>query len=293
MAEGGYCLERLQFLALHGGQGENLFHLLLLSVRNVLSFGKILLLPKLRELVIQRKPHMPAALVTGGSRGLGKEIALALIEEGYAVFVNYLSAGQKTSGHWRSAGGFAHLIRADVGDPLQVQMMAEHIEKAAGRLDVVVNNAGITKDALLLKQTEEEWDSIIRTNLKGCFNVIQSMAPLMIKSGGGHIVNISSRSGLRGNSGQAAYSASKAALLGLSLTAAVELAIHNIRVNCVLPGFMMTDMAMTADKAMAGAMRKSILKRLSEPSEVAAMIMSIIRTQNITGQAFSLDSRML
>jgi 3-oxoacyl-[acyl-carrier protein] reductase len=243
-------------------------------------------------LLIQKKPQMPAALVTGGSRGLGKAIALALVKEGYAVFVNYLSTGQKASGNWRSAGGYAHLIRADVGDPAQVRRMAEHIEKESGRLDVVVNNAGITRDALLLKQTEEEWDSIIRTNLKGCFNVIQSMAPLMIKSGGGHIVNISSRSGLRGNSGQAAYSASKAALLGLTNTAAAELAIHNIRVNSVLPGFMMTDMAMAAGKALAGAVRQSVLKRLSEPVEVAAMIMSIIRTQNITGQVFNIDSRM-
>lgn len=243
-------------------------------------------------MLTQKKKQTPVALVTGGSRGLGREIAFALLKEGYAVFVNHTSAGQDAARRWRSAGGHAFLIRADVGDADQVRKMAEHIEKKSGRLDVVVNNAGITKDALLLKQSEKEWDSIIRTNLKGCFNVIRTVAPLMIKSGGGHIINISSRSGLCGNSGQAAYSASKAALLGLTYTAAAELAIHNIRVNSVLPGFMMTDMTMAADKAMAGALRKSILNRLSDPAEVAAMIVSIIRTQNVTGQIFSFDSRL-
>lgn len=236
---------------------------------------------------------MPVALVTGGSRGLGKEIALALVKEGYTVFVNYLSTGRGASGHWRSANGDVRLIRTDVGDPEQVRKMADHIEKESGRLDVVVNNAGITKDALLIKQSEKEWDSIIRTNLKGCFNVIQAIVPLMIKSGGGHIINISSRSGLNGNSGQAAYSASKAALLGLTYTAAAELAMHNIRVNSVLPGFMMTDMTAAAQRATNEAIRRSILGRLSDPAEAASMIMSIIHTQNITGQVFSLDSRML
>ncbi len=235
---------------------------------------------------------MPVALVTGASRGLGKEIAMALVKEGFTVFVNRLSARQETSERWLSAGGDARLVRADVGDPSQVRRMAEHIEKESGRLDVVVNNSGITKDALLLKQSEKDWDSIIRTNLKGCFNIIKTMAPLLVKSGGGHIINISSRSGLAGNFGQAAYSASKAALLGLTYTAAVELAMHNIRVNSVLPGFMMTDMAMGARGAVDEAIRKSVLKRLSDPAEVAAMIISIIRTKNITGQVFSLDSRM-
>ncbi len=248
---------------------------------------------EIRRIADTGDDHMPVALVTGGSRGLGRETAVALVKEGYTVFVNHTSAGQDAARYWRSAGGDAFLIRADVGDTDQVQKMAEHIEKKSGRLDVVINNAGITRDALLLKQSEKEWDAVIRTNLKGCFNVIRLMAPLMIKSGGGHIINISSRSGLCGSSGQAAYSASKAALLGLTYAAAGELAIHNIRVNSVLPGFMMTDMAMAADKAMAEAIRKSILKRLSDPAEVAAMIVSIIRTQNITGQVFSLDSRML
>jgi 3-oxoacyl-[acyl-carrier protein] reductase len=235
---------------------------------------------------------MPVALVTGASRGLGKEIALALVKNGYTVFVNYLSSGREGSELLRSIGGDARAVRADVGDPVQVRGMADLIEKEAGRLDVVISNAGITKDALLLRQSEEEWDSIIRTNLKGCFNIIKTMAPLMVKSGGGHIVNISSRSGLKGKAGQVAYSASKAALLGLTYTSAAELAVYNIRVNAVLPGFMTTDMGMKAVRAMSEARGKSMIHRLSDPVEVAAMVVAIVNTGNITGQVFSLDSRI-
>lgn len=235
---------------------------------------------------------MPVALVTGASRGLGKEIAFALMKNGYTVFVNHLSAGKEASGLIRSIGRNAHTIRADVGDAAQVRGMADIIEKESGRLDVVINNAGITKDSLLLRQSEKEWDSIIRTNLKGCFNIIKTMAPLMVKSGGGHIVNISSRSGVSGKAGQAAYSASKAALLGLTYTSAAELAVHNIRVNAVLPGFMITDMGIEAGMAMDEARGKSMLHRLSDPTEVAAMVLSVVRTENITGQVFSLDSRI-
>jgi 3-oxoacyl-[acyl-carrier protein] reductase len=236
---------------------------------------------------------MPVALVTGASRGLGKEIASLFLESGFTVFINYLSASKEPAGLLRSLGADARTIRADVGDAQEVRGMADMIEKESGRLDVVINNAGITKDALLLRQSEKEWDSIIRTNLKGCFNVIKTIVPLMVKSGGGHIVNISSRSGSCGKAGQAAYSASKAALLGLTYTCAAELAVHNIRVNAVLPGFMMTDMGMNSGRAMDEARGKSMLGRLSDPAEVAAMVLSIVRTQNITGQVFSLDSRIL
>ncbi len=233
---------------------------------------------------------MPVALVTGASRGLGKEIAFALAKNGYTVFANYLSADKEVSELVRSVG---RTIRADVADAAQVRAMADFVEKVSGRLDVVINNAGITKDSLLIRQSEKEWDSIIGTNLKGCFNIIKTMAPLMVKSGGGHVVNISSRSGISGKAGQAAYSASKAALLGLTYTCAAELAVHHIRVNAVLPGFMMTDMGIGAGRAMDQAREKSMLHSLSDPAEVAALVVSIVRTQNITGQVFSLDSRIL
>lgn len=236
---------------------------------------------------------MPVALVTGASRGLGKEMALALLKKRYTVFINYLSAGRGSSELLRPIGGDIKAVRADVGDPVQVRGMADLIEKEASGLDVVINNAGITKDALLIRQSEEEWDSVIRTNLKGCFNIIKTMAPLMVKSGGGHIVNISSRSGLKGKAGQAAYSASKAAILGLTYTSAAELAIYNIRVNAVMPGFMATDMGVKAFRAMTEARGKSMINRLSDPAEVAAVVLAIVGTKDITGQVFSLDSRIL
>ena len=236
---------------------------------------------------------MPVALVTGASRGLGKEIALALLKKRYTVFINYLSASRGNSELLRSIGGDARAVRADVGDPVQVRGMADLIEKEASGLDVVINNAGITKDALLIRQSEEEWDSVIRTNLTGCFNIIKTMAPLMVKSGGGHIVNISSRSGLKGKAGQAAYSAAKAALFGLTYTAAAELAEYNIRVNAVMPGFMATDMGVKAFRAMTEARGKSMINKLSDPAEVAAVVLAIVDTEDISGQVFSLDSRIL
>jgi 3-oxoacyl-[acyl-carrier protein] reductase len=132
---------------------------------------------------------------------------------------------------------------------------------------------------------------VIETNLTGSFNVIRALSPLMVQSGGGHIVNISSRSGLSGKAGQAAYSAAKAAVLGLTRTAAAELATDNIRVNAVLPGYLMTEMGKAAEKASHAAKEASLLKRLSDPQEVAGFIAFLVSTEGVTGQVFSIDSR--
>jgi 3-oxoacyl-[acyl-carrier protein] reductase len=232
------------------------------------------------------------ALVTGASRGLGREIALALAGRGHAVFVNYLSAEREAAEVVGEAGPDAFAVKADVSDPGQVQTMADRIARKAGRLDVIVNNAGLTRDKLLVRQTEEEWDLLIRTNLTGCFHVLQAMTPLLVKSGGGHIVNISSRSGLVGKAGQSAYSAAKAALLGVTRTAAAELAPYGIRVNAVLPGYMKTEMGTAAEKAISAAKEISLLKRLSEPAEVAGFVAFLVSTESVTGQVFCLDSRV-
>jgi len=235
---------------------------------------------------------MRVALVTGASRGLGRHIALVLGRNGYVVVVNYLSAEKEASGLIKTIGGDSLAVRADIGDPDQVRGMSELIGREYGRLDVIVNNAGVTKDNLLVRQSEEDWDAVIRTNLKGCFNVIRTLAPIMVKSGGGHIINISSRSGVSGKAGQAAYSASKAALLGLTYTAAAELAADRIRVNAILPGYMMTEMGAGAGRAMEAAKQKSILKSLSDPAEVAALVLYLLNTGTVSGQVFSLDSRL-
>jgi len=236
---------------------------------------------------------MPVALITGASRGLGRQIALALAADGYSVSANYLSSSSKAAQLIEATGPGSVALRADVGDSVQVRTVAEKIKRDFGRLDVIINNAGIAKDHLLLKQTELEWDSVIRTNLTGCFHVIKTLSPLMIESGGGHIINISSYSGLKGQAGQAAYSASKAALLGLTISAARELSAYNIRVNAVLPGYMGTEMGAGAQKALEKAKNVSILKRLSQPREVADFIVRLVKTENISGQIFNLDSRFI
>lgn len=232
-----------------------------------------------------------AGLVTGGSRGLGREIALTLGRMGYRVAVNYLKEKSQALNVLKGIAGDAVALRADVGDLADVKEMAGEIGKRWGRLDVLINNAGITRDSLLLRLSEGDWDAVIRTNLKGCFNTIKVFAPMMIDSGGGHIVNISSLSGLRGKEGQAAYSASKAALLGLTCSLAGELGGYNIKVNAVLPGYMPTEMGMSAVKAAEKARSESLLNRLSNTKDVSEFVAWLIQTENITGQAFILDSR--
>ena len=236
---------------------------------------------------------MPVALVTGAARGLGKQVALMLSAYGYSVAVNYVSSHKEADNLIKAIGNDSTALKADVGDITQVRAMAEEIKKTFGKLDVIINNAGISRDNLLLKQTEVEWDNIIRTNLKGCFNVISTLSPLMIQSGGGSIINISSYSGMKGKAGQSAYSASKAAILGLTVSAAQELSEYNIRVNAILPGYMMTEMGRMARKAAEDAEEKSVLKKLSQPREVADFILYLLATQNISGQIFSLDSRII
>jgi 3-oxoacyl-[acyl-carrier protein] reductase len=238
-------------------------------------------------------PPASVALITGGTRGFGKELALRLSEQGYSVVVNYVSSEESANQLVKTLGNNSAAIRADVGDIDQIRSMHEKIKEKFGRLDVIINNAGIAKDNLLIKQTESEWDEVIRTNLKGCFNVISVLAPLMIGSGGGHIISISSFSGLKGKAGQAAYSASKAGILGLTRSAANELSEYNIRVNAIVPGYMLTEMGKSALKAAKKAEAESILRRSAEPAEAAEFIMILLKTGNITGQIINLDSRII
>lgn len=236
---------------------------------------------------------MKVALITGGASGLGRHISRTFLDQGYCIAVNYLNSGEKAQEIITQTGDRAISIKADVGDSLQVRKMIEQIAQTFGRLDLLINNAGIAKDSLLIKQTEAEWDAVIRTNLTGCFNLLRAAAPLMIKSGGGHIINISSYSGAKGKAGQAAYSASKAGLVGLTISAAHELAGHNIRVNAVVPGYMLTKMGTAAVAAVKQAQEQSALKTLSEPSKIARSIVVISGMDYITGQVLSLDSRIL
>ncbi|HBR21571.1 MAG TPA: beta-ketoacyl-ACP reductase [Nitrospiraceae bacterium] len=236
---------------------------------------------------------LKVAVVTGASRGLGREIALTLGKSGYNVAVNYLASEKKAAKVADEIAADTLLIKADVGDIRQVERMSETVYARWGRVDVLINNAGITKDSLMVKMKEKDWDDVLRVNLKGCCNTTRVFSHFMIKSGGGHIINISSYSGLKGREGQAAYSASKAGVLGLTYTAAKELVEYTIRVNALLPGYMQTEMGKASEAAMTTAKMESITGKLSSPKDAAGFIVYLLTTENITGQIFSLESRIV
>jgi len=231
------------------------------------------------------------AVITGAAGGLGKEISKVFLKNGFMVVLNYIESLKSAEELADAAGDDAMPVKADVSRIEDVLRMAEIVSKQWGRVDVLINNAGIAQDAFLIKHREDDWDRIIDINLKGAFNCIKIFAPLM--KGGGHIINISSYSGLKGKEGQAAYSASKAALLGLTKSAAIELAEHKIRVNAILPGYMPTKMGLKAEGAMKKAKEESLLNALSDPREVAGFIVYLSGTENITGQVFCLESRIV
>jgi len=237
-------------------------------------------------------PRIPVAVVTGASRGLGRQIALTLAGCGYAIGVNYRSGENEAEETVRLIGDRSLPLKADVRNFRQTEKMAEEVSARWGRLDALINNAGITRDGLLMGYRERDFDDTLDVNLKGCFNTVKAFVPLMTESGGGHIINISSYSGLRGSAGQSAYSASKAAVIGFTLSAARELSCHNIRVNAILPGYMETEMGRRAEEAMEKAGKESMLNRLSDPDEVARFIACFLTTKNITGQVLSLESRI-
>ncbi len=232
-------------------------------------------------------------LVTGASRGLGLSLAQTFFRRGCSVAVNHLHTPVAKE---EVAGGISDrclIIRADVRRADEVDAMLDRIRGVFGRLDTVINNAGISRDNLLLRQTEAEWDDVTRTNLTGCFHVIRAAAPLMAASGGGHILNIASYAGAKGKAGQAAYSASKAGLIGLTRSAGRELASLNIRVNAIIPPYMMTDMGAAAPKAADQAKTESLLHEPAGTERVAESIAAFSELDYITGQCISLDSRIL
>jgi 3-oxoacyl-[acyl-carrier protein] reductase len=232
-------------------------------------------------------------IVTGSSRGLGKSIALALGKRKYSVAVHY---NEDREGAEKTAEeiGDSIVIKGDVRDNNQVQAFVKSVVDKWGRVDVLVNNAGITREALLLKTSEEVFTDVMNTNLKGPFNVTKAVARHMIKQRKGHIINISSYAGIKGKQGLSAYATSKAALIGMSMSASLELGRYEIMVNTVLPGYMMTDMGSASNiKAQDQAINDSILKSYSEPQNIAEFICYLVSTTGITGQVFNLDSRII
>lgn len=232
-------------------------------------------------------------LVTGSSRGLGKAIALAFGKKGHKVAIHYKNKRKEAEIVALQLKGSV-VLYSDITDFNETRALVDNVIQKWGRIDVLVNNAGIAKEALLLKTSEKDFDDIINTNLKGPFNFIRATAPFMVKQKSGHIINISSIAGVKGKSGLSAYSASKAGLIGLTLSTAIELSRHNIMVNAILPGFMLTDMGLAADvHAKKAALKDSLLEKHSDPENVAEFVMYLSGTKGITGQVFNLDSRII
>lgn len=232
-------------------------------------------------------------IITGSSRGLGKNIALAFGKSGCKVVVHYMK-NKKAAEEVAANINDAVVFQADVRKAVEVKTMVDNVMKKWGRVDVLVNNAGITKESLMIKTSEEDFNRVIDTNLKGAYNFIRAAGRHMMKQKSGHIINISSYAGIKGKSGLSAYSASKAGLVALTKTAAKELSGYNIKVNAVLPGYMMTDMGIeSSEKAKEKALHDNMIKEYSNPRNVAEFICTLTRTVGVSGQVFNLDSRVL
>lgn len=238
------------------------------------------------------------ALVTGASRGIGKAIALALAENGAAVAVNYSSSeasALEVAEIIRKNGGRAEIFKARVNVESEVEEMFTAVEKSLGAVDILVNNAGITKDNLLMRMKTEEWDSVIDVNLKGAFLCTRRAVKGMMKNRYGKIINISSVVGFAGNAGQFNYSATKAGIIGMTKSAALECASRGIRVNAVAPGFIETDMtASLSDDVKAAYMEKIPLKSLGKPEDIANAVVYLASplSDYMTGQTLHLNGGM-
>lgn len=238
------------------------------------------------------------ALVTGSSRGIGRAIASTLAEEGYQVCINYASESSRKEAEELACQlsetfGIETLAhKADVSEAQEASTLVDKTVQTFGRIDVLVNNAGITKDKLIARMKEEDFDSVIAVNLKGCFNCCKAVSSYMMKQRYGRIINIGSIVGVCGNAGQANYAASKAGIIGLSKSLAKELAPRNINVNVVSPGFIETDMTDSLSSAQQETIQNLIAsKRLGTPEDVAALVAFLAGESAgyITGQVIGID----
>ena len=228
------------------------------------------------------------ALVTGASRGIGRAVALRLAKEGARVAAIYHGNEEMARSLEAESGGMITAYRCDVADFSSSEETVKKVISDLGGIDILVNNAGITCDKLLLAMSEEDFDSVLDTNLKGAFNMIRHTYKNFMKKKCGRLINVSSVSGLFGNPGQANYSAAKAGLIGLTKTVAKELASRNVTCNAIAPGFIKTDM--TRDFERNEDVLSSIpLKRMGEPDEVADLVLFLSRADYITGEVIRID----
>lgn len=234
-------------------------------------------------------------LVTGGSRGIGRAISQLLARAGAHVVINYQSsqaAAQELAEQILAAGGSCELRPFDVADPDQVQLACQEIQHKHGSIDVLVNNAGITRDQLFVRMKPEEWRQVMQVNLDGAFHCARAVARYMMKKRKGCIVNMASVAGLAGNAGQANYSASKAGLIGLTKALAKELAPWNIRVNAICPGFISTEMTgKLSEKVREEVLGNIPLGRFGTPEDVAWTVLFLVSpvSHYITGEIINVS----
>ncbi len=244
------------------------------------------------------EPADRVVVVTGGSRGIGRAICAALSEPGTTVYFNYnsnLDAAKTTSEVIQAAGGRARYHQVDVASEAAVADYLGDILKQAGRIDVLVNNAGITRDGLLVRMKEADWDAVLDVNLKGTFNCMKVAAKAMMRQRYGRIINISSVVGVSGNPGQANYVASKAGIIGLTKAVARELASRNITVNAVAPGYIDTDMTGDLnDTAKAAVIDQIPIGRIGTPGDIAGVVafLASAAADYITGQTIHVSGGM-
>lgn len=239
------------------------------------------------------------ALITGATRGIGRGMALKFAQQGATVVFTYASSEDKAKAleaELQAIGGKAKALKSDAGDFNQAQQLIDDIVAEFGTVDVVVNNAGITRDGLLMRMTEQNWDEVINTNLKSVFNITKAVQKVMLKARSGSIVNISSVVGVKGNAGQANYAASKAGIIGFTKSVALELGSRNIRCNAIAPGFIETEMTAVLDEKVVQQWRDGIpLKRGGTPEDVAnlALFLASDMSSYITGQTINICGGML
>lgn len=238
-------------------------------------------------------------LITGASRGIGKSIAEECVKHGAKVAFTYLSSEEKAKAleaELSRNGGVVKGFRSDAAKFDEAQKLVDDVVAEFGTIDVLVNNAGITRDTLLMRMTEEQWDEVINTNLKSAFNLTKAVQRPMLKAKSGSIINMSSVVGVSGNAGQSNYAASKAGLIGFTKSVAQELGSRNIRANAIAPGFIETEMTEVLEPKVVDEWRSSIpLKRGGQPKDVADLVVFLGSDMSlyITGQTINVCGGML